>query len=178
LNWDLYWNKTKSTPLERLIQKAKSRWGYKKLLESVKLGVPGRSLEIGCGEARLSQILRTKGWHTTGLDILSFNPQIDEFVIGDIFQLPFGNKVFDICISCGLLEHFEGSSVQAILEEQHRVAKRVINWLPVKSGWWTAFQSIRKIMGADMPPCSYSHKKLHTGVVSFFGVLNYVYCDE
>lgn len=173
MNWDLYWNTSKTTRFERLIQSAKEKWGYKKLLRSVKLDKPGKSLEIGCGDARLSQLLRAEGWHTTGLDFLDLTPPVDKFIMGDIFALPFGDKEFDLCISCGLLEHFNDEDVEKILQEQHRVSKRVINWYPIKSLWWSLFHKLRCAFGAKMPHNANIPKFYKVGRVSFFGLFDY-----
>lgn len=93
----------------------------------------GRSLEVGCGSARLSRFLSALGFDVVGLDYeetaLSLAQQRFQedvtsggLLLGDAFALPFAAESFDVVLSTGLLEHFADPS--PIVREMTRVLRR------------------------------------------------------
>lgn len=96
------------------------------------LPATGRTLEVGCGSARLSSSLAQTGFWTVGLDYTSsafpaarenyYRRGVEgEFVRGDAERLPFADSSFDVVFSTGLLEHFR--NVQPLVNEMGRVLK-------------------------------------------------------
>ncbi len=92
----------------------------------------GRSLEVGCGSARMSAVLASEGHDTVCLDFS--NPALESarrnydtqnaagaFARGDAYHLPFADGSFDTVLSAGLLEHFEDP--QPILDEMVRILR-------------------------------------------------------
>ena len=173
--WTEYWKDLNKSPTEKLIYKFKRRWGYKALLDCVDVGTPGTSLEIAAGKAGISHELKKRGWHTTGLDLLPFETELDNYVIGNIFNLPFEDKSFDLVLCSGLFEHFTKEQVKMIISEMRRVGKHIACWWPVKSFIWNFFIQIRKIISGDIPLNIYSHDlplETYSGVFSFFWIFN------
>jgi SAM-dependent methyltransferase len=194
-SWKEYWKGTEESFLERQIQNYKATWGYHRLLKAVpECTTPGKVLEVGAGKAYLSQILRNKGWRTTAIDLNSDivkvnSTKVDKYVIGDMLNLPFADKSFDLVISCGLIEHFPRDIVQQIISEKKRVGKRVVAWLPTCGIEWKIVWGIRNSLGGNVYTRSYKFKRetleeifissgLHhveTGVILFGGFLRYIY---
>lgn len=92
----------------------------------------GRSLEVGCGSARLSSLLAAEGYETFCLDFslsaleaarrnYAVVSAPGQFTLGDALGLPFQDDTFDVVLSAGLLEHFENP--QPIVDEMVRVLK-------------------------------------------------------
>ena len=193
--WASYWVSTERSFLERLIQLYKAKIGYKKLLQAVpEIGTSGRALEVGGGKAWISRLLRRRGWRTTAIDlepkIVKANASaVEDYVIGDTFNLPFKVNSFDLVMSCGLLEHFTLDEVQKILSEMSSAAKSVVAWFPTCGLEWKVIWTVRNILGGDVYPLSYIHRKedlkdifvssglqsVRVGVVMFAGVFRYIY---
>ena len=114
--WDSHWSAQSNTISQRDVY-------Y--ILDEIKLSYlksflppTGKSLEVGCGSARLSLFLAQQGYQTYGIDYSSLGLKVaqtnyqlggvrGEFVEGNAFQLPFKDESFDVVLSTGLLEHFE-----------------------------------------------------------------------
>lgn len=88
------------------------------------------SLEVGCGRGSLSAYFSDAGFKCTLLDIspsvidiakqiFSKNALHAQFIVGDVYDLPFDDNSFDIVFSIGLLEHLE--DVEKPMWEQVRV---------------------------------------------------------
>lgn len=91
-----------------------------------------KTIEVGCGSARLSCFLASLGYNTTCLDysenalkVARGNYNIagnnGEFILGDAENIPFKNNSFDLVLSTGLLEHFEDP--QIVINEMVRILK-------------------------------------------------------
>ncbi len=93
----------------------------------------GRSLEVGCGSARLSRFLSALGFNAVALDCeaaavrlagrrFQAGSMAGDLLLGDAFALPFADESFDVVLSTGLLEHFPDPS--PIVGEMTRVLRR------------------------------------------------------
>jgi len=92
----------------------------------------GRSLEVGCGSARMSAMLAAQGYETVCLDfsdtaLVSARRNYETvgaagvLTQGDAYHLPYRDGSFDVVLSAGLLEHFE--EPQPIVDEMVRVLR-------------------------------------------------------
>jgi len=109
--------------------------------ELVSLPRASKILEVGTGSGTFSILLSWLGFSITSIDLdpkvieqaeanaEKFNAKIT-FQIADTFKLPFPNDSFDVIFHQGLLEHFNNEDIRRILNEQLRVAKRVIFSVP------------------------------------------------
>lgn len=193
--WESYWNSTEHSFIEWLIQLYKAEIGYKRLLNAIP-GIKeyGCVLEVGAGKAWISRLLRRQGWHTTCIDsnstVLMANSKfVDNYIIADMFSLPFPQHYFDLVISCGLLEHFELDIVRNIISEMRMVGKTVVAWIPTCGLEWKILWCIRNILGGNVVSHSYRHseedlkrifvslgfKDIKTGVVLFGNFFRYIY---
>lgn len=82
-------------------------------------------LDIGCGCGALVKKLRELGMDAWGLDISEYaiaNSCAPEHVIlGDIRNLPFEDKAFDVVHTQGVLGYFPKEETQAVIIELKRV---------------------------------------------------------
>jgi SAM-dependent methyltransferase len=106
-----------------------------------KVASPGqRLLEAGCGSGRSAMILADMGYHVSAFDLCQSLLQSiirasgflrDCHVTnGDIRNLPFKEKAFQVAYSFGVLEHFDPCDIVAMLREQRRVARYVLVDIP------------------------------------------------
>ena len=114
---------------------------YKKYLKE-----GARILDLGCGLGCTSVPLSTFGFKIVGIDndkrvveatkqnAQNFGMNI-EIKFGDIFEIDkiFGKDSFDVCISGGLLEHFDKEKVRVLVRKQLFAAPLVIASMPVKT---------------------------------------------
>ena len=94
---------------------------------------PLKVLEAGCGLGRWVIPLAEKGYDVTGLEIESeaigkinqyYSSKNLRLVQGDVFNMSFPDKTFDLILSLGVLEHFEDPLVQKKAIAEHlRVMK-------------------------------------------------------
>ena len=83
------------------------------------------SLEVGFGDGRWIKLLREKGIHAYGIDILKnaalqLKSEGAAPVVADARGLPFKDNIFDLVYSFGVVEHFENT--EKAIEEHVRVA--------------------------------------------------------
>jgi SAM-dependent methyltransferase len=86
-------------------------------------------LEGGCGSGNYVSYYAARGFNVIGLDfaqralksLLTRQPRV-KLCAGDVSDLPFGDKTFDLYYSGGVVEHFEGGSEKS-LTEARRVLK-------------------------------------------------------
>jgi ubiquinone/menaquinone biosynthesis C-methylase UbiE len=93
--------------------------------------LPVRSvLEVGCGRGTISAYFADAGFEVTLVDtservlniarrIFRANCHPAQYVVGDAFRLALGSDRYGLCVSIGLLEHFD--DIGTILSEQLRV---------------------------------------------------------
>lgn len=102
---------------------------------------PATILEIGVGQGTFISFLSLLGLRCIGMDnseaIINIAKKFSNLLairyklcVADGFYLPFRDKSFDLCISQGLLEHFSDQEIERLLEEQLRVARRIIFSVP------------------------------------------------
>lgn len=96
-------------------------------------GLPGREvLEVGCGRGTMASYFADAGYNVTLLDssptvieiardIYRNNGHDASFEVGDAFSLSFAENRFDLCVSIGLLEHFD--DIAGLMREQLRVLR-------------------------------------------------------
>lgn len=94
---------------------------------------PVRSiLELGCGTAStLEQLRRRTGARCVGVDrspeaiaeARRTHPSL-ELLEGDIFDLPWADRTFDLVYSVGLLEHFSRADQRRLLSTHERLSAR------------------------------------------------------
>lgn len=91
----------------------------------------GIFLEAGCGTAQTSSRLNKFQRHFIALDFSSIalkhaaNIKVfDEFVLGDIFSLPFAAESLDGIWNIGVMEHFTEEDLTKIYNEFARVIKK------------------------------------------------------
>ena len=89
----------------------------------------GSLLDVGCGTGHFSRLFAQTGFGVTGIDpdskALSFAESLDSqvrYVKGDVTELPFPDKAFDVCCAVTSL-CFVSEPVRA-LEEMWRVSRR------------------------------------------------------
>ena len=106
---------------------------------------PRRIIEVGCGLARDSFVLASKGFNVTVLDRdsrivelakrnsnnLGLHPKI---IKGNFFHLQkIVKSNYDVALHSGVLEHFDNEEIIKILHHQLKIASVVIFSVPVKS---------------------------------------------
>ena len=118
----------------------------KKLLKILrKYSGNGKIIEAGCGTGIITSQLASEGYDATGVDIndkiLELSKRLEKEYFGSnkakyvkksIFELDYGKKSFDLCFSCGVLEHFEDEQIINSLRQQLNIAKIVIVVIPTK----------------------------------------------
>lgn len=103
-------------------------WTYRDAFFELLPAPPARTLEVGCGEGRVSRDLRARGYDVTGLDIA---PTLVEaarradpsgtYLVGDAAALPFGDASFDLVASYNSLIDVE--DMPAAVTEASRVLR-------------------------------------------------------
>lgn len=88
-------------------------------------------LEGGCGKGQIVKALESRGFKIVGIDfaestidiINEVAPEL-EIVRGDLREMPFEDKLFDVYMSFGVIEHFtDQKEVEKIIAEAKRVTK-------------------------------------------------------
>jgi SAM-dependent methyltransferase len=155
--WDKLYNKTEfKSILKRInygLEKPERLYEYfpwLKLLKNNKIKIK-KSLEIGAGTGSYSLVLKKLGivdevylldWSEESLETAKklfkkYNIK-GNFIQGDVRDLPFKDKEFDLVLSGGLLEHFEEKDILKILNEKKRVSKYVLTQIPISNiPYWT-----------------------------------------
>jgi len=71
---------------------------------------PGRALDVGCGSAGNTAVLRDLGWSVTGLEYSPAAARLArarrlQVLRGDARHLPFPDETFDLVMSTDMWEH-------------------------------------------------------------------------
>lgn len=125
-----------------------------------------KALDVGCGPGLMTEGLLKKGYTVTctdaAPDMVSLArkafPSLPEtnFVVGDVYKLPFPDKSFDLVISMGLMEYLDDQA--KAIQELKRVTNEggtLIITFPYKWSPWRTWNRIgvalikplRKILG-------------------------------
>jgi SAM-dependent methyltransferase len=93
--------------------------GRRALVRRLVRGVPvGRALDVGCGSAGNTSVLRDAGWQVTGLEYSPAAAALARsrglpIVRGDARCLPFPDASFDLVMSTDMWEHIEEDDLVA-----------------------------------------------------------------
>lgn len=89
------------------------------------LNLPGKNIDIGCGNGMITQHLRQQNYHCTAMDVanLSIVPSV-EVVVYDGLSMPFEDKHFDTALLLTVLHHTPDPI--PVLKEAARIAKKII----------------------------------------------------
>ena len=118
----------------------------KKLLKILrKYSGNGTIIEAGCGTGIITSQLASEGYTATGIDIdekiLKLAKKLEKDYFGtnraiyvkkSIFDLDYKKDSFDLCFSCGVLEHFLDEQIIDSISQQINIAKIVIIVIPTK----------------------------------------------
>ncbi|MEO1017479.1 MAG: class I SAM-dependent methyltransferase [Pseudomonadota bacterium] len=101
-------------------------WAYRASLLGFIGEGDGRALDVGCGEGRISRVLKECGWHVTAADpVEAFiaaakeAQSADEYANASAVDLPFEAGHFDLVVAYNVLMDVE--DVPAALKEMRRV---------------------------------------------------------
>ena len=143
-DWISYYRKRMLTP-ERVEEYLRIYEPYDKTVEKY-CPAPAKTLEIGCGGARLSTCLSLRGYNVIATDlnddILNIGRENGEkygknmqFQVMDALKLAdnFPKNSFDVCTHHGVIEHFEKWEIHNMLQQQLEVSEFVIFGLPIKT---------------------------------------------
>lgn len=83
-----------------------------------KLPKESRILDAGCGEGVLVEKYLTKGYSVQGID-----PNYESKIVikGNILDIPFEDKSFDVVLLLDVFEHLAFSDQPKVIKEIHRV---------------------------------------------------------
>jgi SAM-dependent methyltransferase len=79
-----------------------------------------RVLDAGCGEGVLVEEFRQAGFQIEGIDL---NYESEHVKHGDLRQLPYPDRTFDVVLLLDVFEHIEFSDQTKVLSEIHRVLR-------------------------------------------------------
>ena len=110
------------------IQEPTAKEGYDYVLKNVSITPGIKLLDVGCGSGMFSDLAAKAGADVTALDASEKsieqakkrNPSV-HFMIGEMEELPFGDKTFDIV--CGFNSFQYAADMKNALEEAGRVLK-------------------------------------------------------
>ena len=108
---------------------------YKGLEKFLRSCLPGRALDVAAGTGHVSMLLASMGIDLTAIDmteamLLQARNSLKKkrlkahFLLGNAFELPFGNEVFKIVISTRFLHLWPYYRQQDLLHEMARVLQR------------------------------------------------------
>lgn len=105
----------------------------------------GKIIEAGCGTGIITSQLASEGFDVVGIDINKdilklakrlekdyFGKNKARFIEKSIFDLSFKENEFDLCFSCGVLEHFPNEMIIDSISQQLKISKTVIIVIPTK----------------------------------------------
>ena len=123
--------------------KYKLKYKKKMVKKIIKYAKNKKVLEAGCGTGLVAGYLQKLGLQVTALDlsqkVLDYAKKIAtnsnvlspcKYEQGDILNLKYKDKAFDVVFSNGVLEHFNDEELVKILSNQMRISKYVIFGIP------------------------------------------------
>ena len=103
-------------------------WAYRESLVSFVGPGDGDALDIGCGEGRVSRVMKELGYRVTASDpvaeLVKAAAEVDsahEYAVADATALPFADSRFDMIVAYNVLMDLE--NVPATLREMTRVLR-------------------------------------------------------
>ena len=108
-------------------------------------------LVVGKGSGLPAILLEKRGFEVITLDI---QPDVEPTVIGDVRELPFSEKAFDISVCCEVLEHMPFKYFLPSLCELKRIVRRgLVLSLPDRGRWSKVIPYIffRRSLVMDLP---------------------------
>lgn len=134
------WNEYYQNPLT-ITGLLSNLYGQKEFISTIVEISPKSIIEIGTGSGGMSIFLSWLGFSVEGVDI---DPKVvakataeaqrlnssAKFIVADAFHLPHPDGSFDLAFHQGLLEHFTDQEIYQLLDEQLRVARRVVFSVP------------------------------------------------
>ncbi|TYB75865.1 class I SAM-dependent methyltransferase [Bizionia myxarmorum] len=142
-----------------LIQEATGYSGYEHVLKFLKTSSTDKLLEVGCGSGLFSNLAFLKGMHVTGIDASPLlinqakkrNAAVN-FLIGEMEELPFADKTFDVVCAFNSIQYAECSK-NAILECKRVLKERgkliIMIWGNKED---CEVASFLKVVGSLLPP--------------------------
>lgn len=116
---------------------------YRPLLNHILVHSPpgARILEAGCGTAVLSTYLSSLGFNVVAFDrdkdmlalaekLAELYPKKPDFTQGDLLEIDFPDRYFEVAFSHGTLEHFSNDKILALVNKQLVISKMVIVSIP------------------------------------------------
>jgi ubiquinone/menaquinone biosynthesis C-methylase UbiE len=166
--WDSFWSTrtTREKVLNRLgiiFNRAFARHIASYMSKS---GLTGPILEIGAGRGTCTRTLLGMGYECVGVDssqvaVELCRSQNLNVTLVDARCLPFAPKTFQVAFTQGLLEHLALNEQIVILSEMQRVARVVINSVPMKCGVMDIGERALNLFGKRWPyPNEKKYKRL------------------
>jgi len=132
MDWSAYYKNFVALNLDGLIERP-DEWQVL-LSERLRQHVgSGRILEAGCGFGITSLLVGTGAQRTlldlepkaieTARKLFDKAGQCAEFEVGDLFNMNFPDKIFDVVFNAGVMEHFDKDGRRKALREMARVTK-------------------------------------------------------
>ncbi len=93
--------------------KEKNTRQYSRMMSVVEASKPPgkRLLDFGCGVGEFIRFARARGWECSGADIMKWNEAEElDIHVGDIKEIDFGSKSFDVITAWAVLEHMKTPS--------------------------------------------------------------------
>ena len=123
--------------------KYKLKYKRKFIDKVIKYANNKKVMEAGCGTGLMAGYLQKKGLDVTALDlskkVLDYANEIAsqskvilpcKYEQGDILNLNYKNKTFDVVYSNGVMEHFNDNEIISILKQEMKISKYVIFGIP------------------------------------------------
>lgn len=154
-------------PDEYIKYKLKNKLKFIKKIK--KYSKNGKVIELGCGTGIVAGYLQKDGLEVTAFDenkkVLEFANEIarksniivpcSKYEVGNIFNMSFKEKEFDVAYSNGVLEHYSDEEIIKTLGDQMKISKYVIFGIPS-----TYFDISEKMLGNERTLKKYEWENL------------------
>lgn len=129
-DWDNYWSSKKKNKVFRIFRTQIFARAVRYYIDTY-FPKEGIFLEAGCGSGQSSLWINKYDRKFIALDIsknaleeAKKNKKFDEFILGDISNLPFSDNSLDGVWNLGVMEHFREDKLSDVLNECYRVLKK------------------------------------------------------
>ncbi len=156
--WQNFWKSRKTSFIGNILFFIRKKILSKDFVDiAIRNSRKGKILEAGCGTAINSILIgKKRGNEVYALDnekealeqakrFSRMYKQKINLVKGDLFNMPFGDKEFELCWNIGTIEHFR-NPLPAV-EEMKRVGKVVIVIVPGHGLIWNNYIKIMNLIG-------------------------------